>query len=93
MCGSAIVPAMCAGFHRFALAPFARLVGGEVQLHAGDLLLPEVAASVLMIAALVAAAVLIASWWATALLFVVLVVEIVVLVATLLDILGDSGEG
>jgi hypothetical protein len=65
-------------------------VGREVQLHAGDLLLPEVAASVLTIAAFVAVAVVVASWWATALLFLVLVVEIVVLVATLLDILGDG---
>lgn len=76
--------------HRFALTPVARLVGREVQLHAGDLLLPEVAASVVTIAAFVAVAVAIASWWATALLFLVLVVEIVILVATLLDILGDG---
>jgi hypothetical protein len=40
----------------------------------------------------VAFAVVIATWWATAILFVVLVVEIVVLVATLADLLDDSGD-
>jgi hypothetical protein len=78
--------------HRFALTPFARMVGREVQLHAGELLLPEVAVSVVLIAVFVAVAVVVATWWAAALLFVVLVVEIVVLVATLADLLDDSGD-
>jgi hypothetical protein len=78
--------------HRFALTPFARMVGREVQLHAGELLRPEVAVSVVLIAAFVAFAVVIATWWATAILFVVLVVEVIVLVATLADLLDDSGD-